>query len=94
MTPDLSTPVNISTKRTAVNVTAITLIVGAVCRIFGWELTLDPTDPVLLVVAPALGVIAGIGYRLSRAVTNKWPTAGWVLFGSGKEPLGVKKIAD
>jgi len=94
MTPDLSTPVNISTKRTAVNVTTITLIVGAMCRLFGWQITLDPTDPVLLVVAPALGVIAGIGYRLSRAITARWPAFGWVLFGSGKEPLGVKKIGE
>ena len=92
MTPDLSSPVNVSTKRTAVNITVIGYLVMVLNRIFGWHLTVTPDD--LVWVAPLLGVVFGVGYRLSRWATTKWPGLGWVLFGSGKEPLGVKKIAD
>jgi len=89
---NLSTPKNISTKRTTVNATVVGYIIYAINRLFGWHLDLNDAD--MLIVIPVLGVVLGIGYRLSRAITDKWPQLGWVLFGSAKEPLGVKKIGE
>ena len=89
-----STPVNISTKRTGVNVA----VLGYVAVVVGWatkgRVVLDLDSPIMLVAPAAVGVIVGIGYRLSRALTTKFPTLGWVLFGSGKEPVGVKAISN
>lgn len=82
--------VNISTKRTAINVTVVLWMVSLVNRIFGWKMNLTDQDVIWL--APAIGAVVGVGYRLSRWATAKWPTLGWVLFGSGKEPEGMKPI--
>lgn len=87
---DLRSPVNVSTKRTAVNAGVIVSIAAVVSKVTGWEIKLDDAD--LLIAIPVVTFIVGFGYRLSRAVTNRWPQAGWVLFGSGKEPAGLKKI--
>lgn len=84
--------VNISTKRTAVNVGVIAAIVAVICKVFGWTLNIDTND--LLVLSPVIAFVAGFGYRLSRWATAKWPTLGWVLFGSGKEPSGIKAIKE
>ena len=92
-TPDPASPVNVSTKRTAVNITTVGLIIYAVSYVTGKEISIDPDDPINLLLVPAIGVVGGIGYRLSRWATNRWPSLGWVLFGSGKEPAGLKPIA-
>lgn len=83
-------PVNVSTKRTAVNFTVITAIVGVIAKVTGWQLTIEPED--LIWLSPIIGVVGGVGYRLSRAITTKWPWVGWVVFGSGKEPAGLRPI--
>lgn len=80
----LNTPTNIATKRTAVNLTAISLVIGAVCNLFHWHFTIKAED--LAVLAPVFGTIAAAGYRMSRAVAAKWPNLGYVLFGSVKAP--------
>lgn len=87
---NLSSPENVSTKRTAVNIVVVGYVVYAVNRLFGWDIKLSDTD--MLIIMPVIGVVFGIGYRLSRLLTNKWAWLGWLLFGSGKEPLGIKKI--
>lgn len=84
------TPVNVATKRTAVNITAITAIVGVIAKLTGWQLRIEPED--LIWIAPIMGVVGGVGYRLSRAITTQWPWVGWVIFGSGKEPAGMRDI--
>ncbi len=88
----LSTPENISTKRTAVNITVVGYVIYALNRILGWDINLTDTD--MLIIMPVVGVVFGIGYRLSRAITTRWPQIGWLLFGSGQEPQGLKKIGE
>jgi hypothetical protein len=83
-------PESLSAKRTAVNVTVVGYVIAVISRITGWEINVTPEDMVWLV--PVIGFLMGVGYRLSRWATNKWPTLGWFLFGSGKEPAGVQKI--
>lgn len=85
-----NTAVNVSTKRTAVNITVVSLVIALIAKITGWEINVTAEDLALL--SPVLGVIFGIGYRVSRFLSAKWPTLGWVLFGSGKEPEGMKPI--
>lgn len=85
-----SQPVNISTKRTTVNIAVIGWIVAAITWITGVSITVDAATMTLL--TPVVAVVLGFGYRLSRAITAKWPSMGWVVFGSGKEPAGVQKI--
>jgi uncharacterized membrane protein len=85
-------PVNISTKRTAVNTAVVGYVLYLISFITGREFTIDADDPINLIAPAAVGVLIGIGYRLSRWATAKWPSLGWVLFGSGKEPTAVKPI--
>ena len=86
----LSKAVNISTKRTAVNVGALTAITYLITKFTGWEFELTEDD--LAILIPILTVVGGFGYRLSRALTTRFPVLGWVLFGSGKEPTAVRDI--
>lgn len=84
--------VNTSTKRTGVNIMVITAFMALIARIFNAEWTINPEDLALL--SPVFGAIAAIGYRLSRVLTTKFPQLGYVLFGSGKEPAGIKRIGE
>ena len=58
--------VNISTKRTAVNVTIVTYVLYVINRAFGWDIKL--TDADMLLIIPIVGALVGFGYRLSRAL--------------------------
>ena len=82
--------VNISTKRTAVNIGVLTATVALVAKFTGWNIQLNTND--LLLLSPVIAAGAGIGYRISRWASAKWPSLGWVLFGSGQEPASLKKI--
>ena len=84
--------VDVSTKRTAVNVTIVLAVIGGLSSVFGWQLNIN--SPEQLWLAPVIGAITGIGYRLSRFATTRWPAVGWVLFGSGKEPVGMAPIKE
>jgi len=83
-------PEAISSKRTAVNSAIVIWIVGLVNTAFGWHLSFS--DSSILWIGAAAGAILGVFYRLSRWATAKWPSLGWLLFGSGQEPAGLKKI--
>ena len=72
---------NTATVRTGVNVFVIGVIVFAVQKITGE--TLDPSNPWILLVAPA---IVTFGYRLSRWLSSRFPSLAWVLFGIGTPP--------
>jgi hypothetical protein len=74
--------VQTATKRTAWNSTISAAVLAAIVK---WtKVELDEND--LLLLVGALGVVAGVVYRTSRAITAKWPKVGYILFGSGKEP--------
>jgi hypothetical protein len=72
---------NIATVRTGVNVAWVAAAAYVAQRFF--DVTIDPTDPVVLVVVPA--VVAFV-YRLSAWASNRWPTLARVLFGYGTTP--------
>lgn len=72
---------NIATVRTGVNVGWIAAVAYIAQRFF--NVTIDPADPVVLVVAPA---VVAFGYRLSAWASDRWPEAGRVLFGYGTTP--------
>lgn len=84
--------VNIATKRTAVNVLVIGWAVTLINAILGKKIMLDAEAMGLL--SPVVAAVLALGYRVSRWATSKWPTLGWVLFGSGKEPTAMKKIGE
>jgi hypothetical protein len=79
----------ISAKRTAVNSTITIWLIGLVTQLTGWEIKLDDLN--VLYIGAAIGAIMGIVYRVSRYLSSKYPLVGWFLFGSGKEPSGLKK---
>lgn len=60
----------------------LALVLGAVNRYTGLNLKVDD----LLPLAPLAAVIAGVAYRASRVVADKWPTIGFILFGSTQTP--------
>jgi hypothetical protein len=83
-------PEAISSKRTAVNSAVTIYIIGLVNAVFGWKISLD--DISIIWIGAIIGFVMGVVYRLSRYATAKWPQLGWVLFGSGQEPAGMKPI--
>ena len=72
---------NIATLRTGVNVGWISAATYIAQRFF--NVTIDPTDPVVLVVAPA---VVAFGYRVSAWAADRWPNLARVLFGYGTTP--------
>ncbi len=75
---------NIGAVRTTVNAFAVSVAVWVVAQFT--DKIIDPSNPLILVGVP---LVLGIGYRLSRVVTAKWPSLGWVFFGIGKPPAYV-----
>lgn len=75
------TSANIAGIRTGWNAVVVAAVVWVVQRVAGVEL--DTSDPVIVVVVPA---VVAVGYRLSRLVSDRWPAFGWVAFGIGKAP--------
>ena len=60
----------------------LTAFLGTINARFGWDLTVDD----LLPFAPVVAIIAGVAYRASRVLADRWPSIGFVLFGSTKAP--------
>ena len=82
--------VRTATIRTAVPTAWTTLVAWAVAR-FGLDLS-DADWQVLLLVMP---VLAGVGYRLLRVLEARWPSLGFVLFGSVQTPhYGTPEAVD
>lgn len=73
---------NTATVRTTVNMLVLTALVSLVARYTGWNVRVEDLLPYL----PALAPVAAVFYRLSRFLTHRYPSLGWILFGSGKEP--------
>lgn len=60
----------------------LTAILGLLNSRFGWELTVED----LLPFAPVVAIVAGVVYRASRVLADRWPSIGFVLFGSRQTP--------
>lgn len=60
----------------------LTAILGTINARFNWDLTVDD----LLPFAPVVAIAAGVAYRASRVLADRWPSIGFVLFGSTKTP--------
>lgn len=79
-----------ATIRTTMPTIWTTLVAWAVAR-FGLDLS-DEDWQVLLLVMPLL---AGVGYRLLRVVEARYPSLGFVLFGSVQTPhYGTPEAVD
>ena len=72
---------NVGTVRTTANAFVIIVIVWLISKVTSQ--TVDPSDPLVLIGAPA---VIGFGYRLSRFIAAKWPSVAWLLFGIGTPP--------
>lgn len=73
---------NTATVRSGWQVGVLSAVVALVYKLTGWEVTIDQ----LLPYAPAIAVVAGVFYRLSRVLSEKLPWIGYVLFGNKKTP--------
>lgn len=72
---------NIGTVRTGLPAAWATLLTWLVAKI---GLDLQEEDyAVLLIVLP---VVIPVFYRISRAVENKWPSVGQIIFGTNRSP--------
>lgn len=79
-----------ATKRTAWNAAAIAAVIGSVSYAVETFTDVDVPDLDLVKLAPlfpVVGVVVGIGYRLSRAISDRWPVFGKILFGSNEAPV-------
>lgn len=81
--------INTATKRTTVNGTILVAVIVAAANLFGWTIELADLTPFIPVLAGAILVF----YRLSLVVSAKWPSVGYVLFGSKTEPTYVRPAA-
>ena len=78
--------INTATKRTTINGTILTAMIIGAANLFGWTIEIADLAPFLPVFAGAILVF----YRLSLVVSAKWPSVGYVLFGSKTEPTYVR----
>lgn len=76
-----------ATVRTTVPVFWLTAIAGLITTVFDWKVTVED----LLPFSPFLAVGFGIVYRISRILETKWPSVGYVLFGSKGGPSYSKE---
>lgn len=82
MTPDQKQNLNVATVRTTVQTVVLTAVVAVIAKLTDWQVEVDD----LLPYVPLLAPVAAVFYRASRWLTARYPSLGWVLFGSGKEP--------
>ncbi len=85
-----NTGVNVSAKRTGVNIMVLSILTWVVAKLADWNINVTVDD--LLALSPILAVASGIWYRLSRLLTAWKPVLGWLLFGSGQEPAGLQPV--
>lgn len=71
--------VTTATVRTTVPAVWTAILVAVAHELFDWHL--DPTQ-----VAAAIVVALPFVYRLGRLLEARWPSIGYVLFGSAKVP--------
>jgi hypothetical protein len=74
--------VNTATKRTTVNGTILTAVIIAAANVFGWNIEIADLAPFL----PVFAAVILVFYRASLVVAEKWPSLGYVLFGSKRAP--------
>lgn len=72
---------NTGSVRTAVNVGWLAAIAWALDRFT--QVEVDVSDPTFVAVAV---VVAGVFYRLSRVISDRWKWVGYVLFGINTPP--------
>jgi hypothetical protein len=73
---------NTATIRTTWNGIIVSVIIVLAAKYFNWTITVDDLLPYM----PAIGAVIAVVYRLSLVVSEKWPKAGWVLFGKKAAP--------
>lgn len=80
--PEPSASANVGTVRTTVNSTILVAIAAIAAKVF--KVKVQAED--LLPYAPIAVPVVAIFYRLSRAITDRWPQIGYVLFGNARPP--------
>ena len=79
-------PTTIATVRTGWNAGVLALVLALVRRVFGFEVSVELVE----LFAPVLAVVVAIFYRASRVLADRYPTLGYVLFGSPQSPTYPK----
>ena len=77
---------NTATLRTGVNTAVFSAIVAVIAKVTGASIRVEDLAPWMPLLAPVIGAAAAIFYRLSRVIADKWPSIGYVLFGTKKAP--------
>lgn len=71
-----------ATVRSGWFIGVLTALVGFANKWFGWDLTVEQ----LLPYAPIAAVVGGAVYRAARALGDRYPIIGTILFGINKAP--------
>lgn len=71
-----------ATVRTTVNGTVLTAVIALVVKITGWDITVEEVLPYTPLMVPIIAIF----YRASRAIADKWPKIGVILFGPRATP--------
>lgn len=72
---------NTATIRTTWNGIIVSVLIVLAAKYFNWTITVDDLLPFM----PAIAAVIAVVYRLSLVISEKWPKAGYVLFGKARK---------
>lgn len=78
----MQTETGIASVRTGWQLSIFAAIATLVYKFSGVTITTDQ----LLFLSPVVGIVGGVFYRFSRFISEKYPSVGYVLFGTKKTP--------
>lgn len=79
---DLSGSANVGTVRTTINTTILVAATALAAKVFSVKVEAEDLLPYAPIAVPVVAVF----YRASRAITDRWPRIGYVLFGNARPP--------
>lgn len=79
---EASASANVGTVRTTVNTAILVGLAAIAAKVFDVDVKAEDLLPYAPIAVPVVAVF----YRLSRAVTDRWPQIGYVLFGNARPP--------
>lgn len=77
-----SASANVGTVRTTVNTTILVAVAAVAAKVFDVDIEAEDLLPYVPIAIPVIAAF----YRLSRAITDRWPQIGYVLFGNARPP--------
>jgi spore germination protein YaaH len=78
----MKSQMGVAVVRTTVQTTVLTAIAAVIFKVTGVDLKLEDLLPWVPIAAP----VAAVFYRASRAIADRFPSIGYILFGIPRPP--------